>query len=176
MKTLFKKTVLFAFILAVAMAGVPRLRASAAGAYDPPVPASGQISNERLERIWMRQLRLYERIGRGFEQEQAFVERVQALIDRAEANGKDASAVQTALNAFKMAIKDAHPLYESARGIVNAHQGFDSAGRVTDPQRARETVDTMRAKLRELRTAMDGTGRALREAIRAFREANPPVK
>ncbi len=176
MKPIFKKTILFALIAALGMLFMPQANASAAGAYDPPAPPAGPISNERLERTWMRQLRIYERIGRGFSQEEAFVERVQLLIDRAEANGKDASAVQTALNAFKTALKDAHPLYESTRGIVNSHQGFDSAGKVTDPQKARETVDTMRAKLKEIETAMDGTGRALREAIRAFREANPPMK
>jgi hypothetical protein len=31
----------------------------------------------------------------------------------------------------------------------------------------------MGEKLREIKDAMDGTGRALREAIRDFREANP---
>jgi hypothetical protein len=44
---------------------------------------------------------------------------------------------------------------------------------VTDPQKARETVQAMHDKLQEIKTAMDGTGKALREAIKAFREANP---
>lgn len=176
MKTLLKKTILFAFILALGLAAMPRLSASAAGAYDPPAPPAAPISDERLELIWMRQLWTYERIGRGFEQEKAFVERVQALIDRAETNGKDASAVQAALDAFEAALKEAHPIYESTKGIVNSHQGFDSAGKVTDSQKARETVDTMHAKLKDIKTTMDRTARALREAIRAFREANAPAK
>ena len=101
------------------------------------------------------------------------IERVQKLIDRAEANGKDVSAVQAALDAFAAAVKEANPIYESMKGIINSHQGFDDNGKVTDPEKAKETVSSMHEKMLEIKTVMDGTGRALREAIRAFREANP---
>jgi hypothetical protein len=95
------------------------------------------------------------------------------LIDRAKANGKDVSAVQSALNAFEAALKTAQPIYESTKGIVNSHQGFDDSGKVIDPAKAQETVLAMRGKFQEIRTALNGTGRALRDAIRAFRAANP---
>lgn len=173
MKTLFKKTILIALVAALGMASLPFVSVSAAGAYDPPVPPEKQLSNERLEQIWARQLERYERIGKGFERDDAFIERVQKLIDRAKENGKDVSDVQAALDAFEAALKDAHPIYESAKGIVNSHQGFDENGKVTDPAKAQETVSAMRAKFQEIKEAMNGTGKALREAIRAFREANP---
>jgi len=173
MKLLFKKTILFALVAALGMASLPFVSADAAGAYDPPVPGQRQISNERLERIWARQLRRYERIGNGFERDDAFIERVQDLIDRAAENGKDASAVQAALDAFETALQDAHPIYESANGLVNSHQGFDANGKVTDPAKAQETVDAMHAKFKEIKEAMNGTGKALHEAVKAFREANP---
>lgn len=173
MKTLFKKTILIALVAALGMASLPFVSVSAAGEYDPPVPPEKQLSNERLEQIWARQLERYERIGKGFERDDAFIERVQKLIDRARENGKDVSDVQAALDAFEAALKDAHPIYESAKGIVNSHQGFDENGKVTDPAKAQETVSAMRAKFQEIKEAMNGTGKALREAIRAFREANP---
>jgi GH35 family endo-1,4-beta-xylanase len=116
---------------------------------------------------------LYEKIGNGFDKSDAFIDRVQELIDKAGANGRDVSAVQAALDAFKEALKDAHPVYESAKGIINSHQGFDNDGKVTDPEKARETVRAMGEKLKEIKDAMDGTGRALHKAIRDFREANP---
>jgi hypothetical protein len=84
--------------------------------------------------------------------------------------------VQTALEAFEVALKDAHPIYESTKGIVNSHQGFDSAGKVTDTQKAKETVDAMRGKFKEIRAALDGAGRGLHDAVRAYRAANPPAK
>jgi len=173
MKMLFRKTILFALVTALGLASLPFVSVSAAGAYDPPVPGERQTSNERLERIWARQLHRYERIGNGFERDDAFIERVQELIDRAEENGKDASAVQAALDAFEAALQDAHPIYESANGLVNSHQGFDANGKVTDPAKARETVDAMHEKFQEIKEAMNGTGKALHEAVKAFREANP---
>jgi hypothetical protein len=168
MKTLFTKTILFALLTALGFAAMPFVSASAAGEYDPPVP-QGQVPNEKLEQIWARQLRIYERMGRTDD----FVQRVQQLIDRAEANGKDASAVQAALDAFEAALQNAQPIYESAQSIVTSHHGFDDNGKVTDPEQAQETVNAMRDKLKEIKDAMGGTGKALHEAIKVFREANP---
>jgi hypothetical protein len=183
MKALLRKTMLFALVSVLAAAAMPFASASAAGdtltnMYDPLVPASGAriIPEERLERIWARQLRIYQRIGHSFEHDDEFVARVQGLIDRAKANGKDVSDVQTALDAFEAALKEARPVYESARGIVNSHQGFDGDGKVINAQKAQETVDAMRGKFKEIKDAMGGTGRALHESIRAFREANPRLQ
>ena len=172
MKNMFKKTVLIAMVAALAIAILPLMSASAAPATDDP-PPQREVSAERLEKIWARQLRLYERIGNGYDRSDGFVEKVQTLIDKAGANGKDVSAVQAALDAFEAAIKEAHPVYESAKGIINSHQGFDNDGKVTDIEKAKETVKSMGEKLKEIKESMGGTGRALHEAIKAFREANP---
>jgi len=172
MKNLFKKTMLLALVAALAVASLPFVSVAAQGANDP-TPPTGEVSNEKLEQIWARQLKAYERMGRTDE----FVAKVQQLLDRATANGKDVSAIQSALDAFVEATKDTKPIYESANGIINSHQGFDANGKVTDPAKAKETIKAMREKMQEIRTAMDGTGKALHEAIKAFREANPrPVK
>jgi len=165
----FKKTILFALAVTLALAAFPFTSASAAGQNDPSTPPQNLSPNERLERVWARQLQFHNRFGRTDE----LIDKAQRLIDRAKANGRDVSAVQAALDAFEAATKDAHPIYESMKGIVNSHQGFDENGKVTDPAKARETVQAMRAKIREIKTVMNGTGRALREAIKAFRAANP---
>jgi len=168
MKNMFKKTILFALVAALAVASLPFVSVAAQGANDP-TPPTGQISNERLEKVWARQLKLYEHMGKTDE----LVAKVQKLLDRATANGKDVSAIQSALDSFVNATKDAHPIYESAKGIINSHQGFDANGKVTDTEKAKETVKAMHDKLQEIKTAMDGTGKALHEAIKAFRAANP---
>ena len=173
---LFRKTILstglrrlFALVLVLGLAAMPFVSVSAAGEYDPTSPPQRQISNDRLERVWARQLRIYKRMGRTVE----FVERVQKLIDRAKGNGRDVSTVQSALDAFKAAAKEAQPTYESVKGIINSHQGFDSNGKVTDPEKAKETVKAMHEKFKEIQEAMNGAGKVLREAIKAFREAKP---
>jgi hypothetical protein len=172
MKNLFKKTMLFALVAALAVASLPFMSVAAQGANDP-TPPTGEVSNEKLERVWARQLKLYERMGKTDD----FVAKVQKLLNRVSANGKDVSAIQFALDAFVESTKDAKPIYESANGIINSHQGFDANGKVTDPEKAKETIKAMHEKMQEIKTAMDGTGKALREAIKAFREANPrPAK
>ena len=173
MKNSFKKTLLIALVAALAVASLPHLSASAAPNTDDPPPPQREMSGERLENIWARQLHLYEKLGNGFDRSDAFVEKVQELIDKASANGKDVTELQAALDDFEAALKDAHPIYESIKGIVNSHQGFDSDGTVTDAEKALETVKAMGEKLREIKAAMNGTGRTLHEAIKAFREANP---
>lgn len=176
MKPLFSKSTLsigllrlFALIAVLGLAVQPFASVSAA-AENLPLQ---QTSNERLERAWAHQLRVYERMGYRFDRSDFFMENAQSLIDRAAANGKDGSAVQAALDAFEAATEDAQVVYESSNDIIDAHEGFDKDGKVTDPEKAQETVDAMRAKLEEIKDAMDGTGRALHEAIKAFREANP---
>jgi division protein CdvB (Snf7/Vps24/ESCRT-III family) len=172
----FKKFVLFAMTAALLIAAVPVTNVSAAGEYDPPTPpANGQIANERLERIWTRELKVYERLGKAFDRSDTFIEKVQARIDQAAKNGKDVTAVQAALDAFEAAVKDAHPIYENAKGIINSHKGFDENGKVKDPEQAKETVRDMRDKLNEIKSTMGGTLKALHQAIKAFREANKPA-
>jgi hypothetical protein len=176
MKHIFKKTILLALVAALAAASLPFVGVSAAGTEDP-TPPQGPVTNEKLEQVWARQQRTYERLGKGFERSDQFVDRAQSLIDRAKANGRNVSAVQSALTAFDAAVKQARPIYEGGKGILNSHQGFDANGKVTDPEKAKATVQAMGDKLKEIKTAMDGTGKALREAIKAFREANPrPTK
>ena len=173
MNKLFKKTILLALIAVLSVATLPFVSVTAASADDPAPPPQEQIRTGKLEQIWARQQRLYEKIGNGFDRADEFTARVKKLIDRARENGKDVSAVQAALDAFEAALKEAYPIYESCKGIINSHQGFDSNGKVTDPEKARETVRAMGEKLKEIKAAMNGTGRALRDAIKAFREANP---
>ena len=173
----FKKTVLFALVVALALVALPVTSANAAGSSDPGDPPANetQFSGARLGRIWVRLGRIYERQGHILDRADGMVERSQDLIDRMNENGKDTTALQAALDAFEEALKEAHPIYESAKGIINSHQGFDADGKVTDREKALETVRELGDKLKEVRQIVGEPGKALREAIQAFREANRPV-
>jgi hypothetical protein len=179
MKTIsiLKKVILSVSVAALALAAFPLTNVYAAGNYPDPSnpPENGKLSNERLERIWARELKIYERLGKVFENGDSVFEKAQRLIDKASAYGKDVSAVQAALDAFMASVKNTRPTYEGLYGIVNSHQGFDDAGKVTDTEKAKATVQEMGAKLKEIRSLMGETGKALREAIRAFRDANKPA-
>ena len=168
MKNIFKKTMMVALAAALVFAALPMTSAFAQGE-NPP---KGEVTNEKLEQAWARQLKMYEKIGKGFEDTDAQIAKIQARIDKAAENGKDVTALQAALDAFESALKSARPTYNSMNGIVTSHQGFDANGKVTDFEKAKSTVEEMRTKMQELKSAMNGTGKALREALRAFREAN----
>jgi uncharacterized protein YoxC len=167
------KTLQVVLVAALGLAALPVANAYALGQADPVTPpAPGQISNDRLEQIWAKEQSAYDRLGTFFDRIDGRLAKAQELIDRAKANGKDVSALQAALDAFADAVKQAHPIYESAKGIISSHQGFDQNGKVTDREQAIQTVKDLGGKLREIRQLLRDSGRALREAIRAFREAN----
>jgi predicted nucleic acid-binding Zn-ribbon protein len=172
MKNMFNKMILAVLTVALVFAAFP---VTSAYAQDEN-PPKGELTNERLEKIWARELQAYERLGKAFSDIDGTVAKFQARIDKAAGNGKDVTALQTALDAFEAALTSAKPKYESMNGLVNSHQGFDTNGKVTDAERARSTVKEMGDKLKEVKDAMDGTGKALREAVKALREANKPAQ
>ncbi len=177
LSSLFKKTILVALVAALSLGALPVTSAYASGLNDPADPPadSVQLSNERLERVWARLQRVYERQGQVLDRADRMVERFQNLIDRMNENGKDTTALQAALDAFEEALKEAHPVYESAKGILNSHQGFDADGKVTDREKAIETVKELRDKMQEVRGIIGEPGKALREAIKTFRDAHRPA-
>jgi hypothetical protein len=174
---LFKKTILVALVAALALVAMPVTSAYASGLNDSETPPidTAHLSDERLERTWARMQRVYERQGYRLDRADRVIERVQNLINRLEENGVDVTALQAALDTFEEALKDAHPIYESAKGIINAHQGFDANGKVTDHEKAVETVKDLGEKLKEVREIVGEPGKALREALKAFRDAHRPV-
>lgn len=173
MKIIFNKMILAVLTAALVFAAFP---ASAAFAQsENPPQQKPELTNEKMEEIWARQLKLHERLGKLFSDTER-LDKLQELIDAAKANGKDVAALQIALNNFETALKNAKPVYESMNGVVNSHQGFDANGKVTDAEKAKATLKTLRDKMKEFKTAMGETGKALHEALKAFREANKPSK
>lgn len=171
MKNMFKKTIMVALAAALVFAALPMTSAFAQGVTLP----KGEVSAEKLEKAWAKQLKTYEKIGKGFEDTDGQIAKIQERLDKAAANGKDVSALQSALDAFAAALKSAKPTYDSIGAIVTAHQGFDANGKVTDLTQAKATVEQMHTKMQELKSAMGGTGKALRDALKAFRDANKPA-
>lgn len=172
MKIFFKKMMLAALVVLFAFAALPVTSAFAQGE-NPP---KAELSTEQLETVWAHQVKVYEMLGKAFEDTDAQFAKAQGLIDRATANGKDASAVQSALNAFKAAVEKSRPIYDNLKALIRTHSGFDANGRVTDAEKAKTTIQEVRTTLKELKTSLNGTGKALREAIKVFREANKPAE
>lgn len=173
MKTiLFKKTILVALTIALVLAAFPLAGVSAAGTNDPVPPAQGQVSNERLERIWARMNRRYEGLGKLFDKSNGLEDKAEKMIARLKEAGEPTAELEAALKAYQDAAKKARPIYESCKGIISAHKGFDSNGKVTDPEQAKETIKDLGAKFGEIHSTLDGTARTLIELMKSIRDAH----
>jgi Spy/CpxP family protein refolding chaperone len=166
MKTIMSKMLLAVLTAALVFAAIPVTNAYAADE-DPPMP-----SDERLERLWARQARMYERTGKAFEDTEDHIARFQEMIDNADEKGLDTAGLQDALDAYEDALTDARPDYEALGELIDAHDGFDDEGNVTDSEQAYATVQEVREQAQALKEAMSDSFKTLREAIKTFREEN----
>jgi hypothetical protein len=179
MTTIFRKFILGALIAALALALLPLTSAFAAGSNapsTPPAPGTPKdpaVANARLEFAFARQQYAVQRIGLAIDNSDALFARIQMLIDKARGNGKDTAAVQTAFDAYKIAFEKGKPIYSQAKPIVTAHDGFDANGKVIDTEKAKATVKSLGNFLKQYRDTVGDARKALHEAIKAFRAANP---
>jgi hypothetical protein len=172
-----KKFALLFTILAIGVAAVPVSGALAAGLSSGSTPpANDSLGGVRLEKMWARAQRVYDRQGFLLSLTGGFISRVQGLIDRATANGWDFSAVQVALDAFEVVIPAANTAHLPGAAIIAGHNGFSPEGKVTDRPAAIATINALVQVLQNTRSAMNGTGAALREAVRSLRANHPETQ
>lgn len=138
---------------------------------NPPVPPATEEQqarqSKRLERAYQRALKMLEaqadRLEAAGERAENFAGRIADL----KSEGKDTSALEKALANFKDVLKEARATHEQAAAVLKTHAGFDDQGKVTEIEKARETVREAEKLLREAHRDLRP---ALRELMRAFRE------
>ena len=167
---MLKKFVLAALVLAIALAAFSFTGASAAGLN---AQATAQTNYPRLEKIWAREQAIYTREDKALSNASTFIAKVQTLLDKANAKGLDTSAIQAALNALSSVIPTVQAAHAPGATIIASHAGFDASGTVTDRTTAIATAQSLAQVLKDTRTAMNGTLKALHEAVKAFRQAHP---
>jgi hypothetical protein len=165
---LSKKVLLAALVILSALAFLPAATASAEEGTPPAVDPA------RVEEAYAKLLEWYNFQTGWMSQADSITARTQNLINEATARGYDASAVQSALDAFGAAYPNALVYNQQAGAIVAGHAGFDESGAVTDLSAAIQTVRSLQQALKTAHDTMNGTGQALRQAIRTFIDANKP--
>ena len=173
MKNLISRVVLAVLVASLAITAIPVASAYAA---DETPPTKGELTDEKIEEIWARQQQAYERMGKAYEDTDAHIARFQSMIDKAASNGKDVTSLQAALDAYETALLASEPAYEELGQVFRTHSGFDANGKVTDSEKAKATIKEARQGTKTIKDSMGGTFKALREAIKAFREANKPAE
>jgi hypothetical protein len=191
MKTFFsqKLAVLAAVVVTVALAvtGLALVPASVFAQSSGPTPTvtpnapaanpSGAKKGPNLAQAYKREQRAAKVQARNLDKATKAEDRAQTLIDKAKENGKDVSALESALAAFKSAVAEAKGSNSQAAQILATHAGFDGAGKVTDPTAALKTIEDAGKALKDGRTGVKEAGSALQDAAKAWREANPrPTK
>jgi hypothetical protein len=170
----FKKITLAVLVFAIGLAAIPAVGASAAGLPSQSTPPANQPGTSGLEQAWARLQASYQREGARLGKANVFIGKVQSLIDKANLKGWDTSAVQAALDALTAVIPAAQTAHDPGAAIISSHNGFDASGKVTDGAPAIETVKALAQVLKDTRTAMNGSGKALHEVVKAFRDAHHP--
>ena len=173
----FRKTLLVGLVAALGLVSVPLANAYALGPFDPGTPtAPSQTTSptNRLQRIFSREQTIFGKLGKLFDNASTRISKLQDRINKAKANGKDVSDLQSALDAFSSAVTQAQSIYNDAQSLINSHPGFDASGNIVDQATALQTVKDLHSKLKDIRQTVMPPLKALRQAIRAYREANSP--
>jgi hypothetical protein len=165
-----KKAAMAALILAIAGAAFPITGASGAGLDGQTDDRPGK---NRLERTWVREQRIYQRDERQLARADGFISKVQNGINKANEKGWDTLSLQAALDVFSAAIPVARAAHEPGAAIIAVHAGFDENGKVIDQESAVDTAKSLGKVLKGTRAAMNGTRKALFEALKSFRDAHP---
>ena len=172
----FKKSLIVAIIAALGLSALPFVSVYAQSPTPVTPTAPGQPSTDRLQKAWSKEQDAYNKLAKVINGASGMISNIQTKIDAAKAKGKDVASVQSALDAFSTAVKNVQGIYASIQSIVQTHAGFDAAGNVTDPTQALQTVQDLHTQLASIRQAgVREAGKALRDAIKAFRQANPPA-
>jgi hypothetical protein len=177
---MFKKVVASGVIVSALIGGVaaaPSLVARAEQT-NPPAQSSGTatrmanpIVGKGLARAFKVELRIQERQEKRLDGAGKIITRVEQVIDKATAAGKDVSAVKTALDAYKDAVSKAQGLHTAAGVILNMHAGFTD-GKVTDAVAAKATVKGVGAKQKEFAKTLKQAHNSLKDALKEWKESN----
>lgn len=169
-------TVLAVGMIAVTVPLNTVFASSAAASVTPAAPGNAQktaAANLRLELAFAREQYNLQRLKLAISNDPLLRQGVQLLLDNAAKNGKDASAVQTAFTAYKTAFTSGAAYSDQAQAIAAAHTGFDSDGKVTDAEAAKTTLQSLGSALKQYKDTVGAAFQTLREALKAFRLANP---
>ena len=138
----------------------------------PESPARGLDRITRLEQVYAREQNWLMKQGAQLTKANQVVTKVQDRINALQAKGKNVSALQTALDAFKASLATAQSDHDNAAAILATHAGFDSNGKVIDRTLALQTVRSAGKDLRACHRTLAEALKDLHGAILKWREAN----
>ena len=134
-----------------------------------------QMREGALERTYQRELNWLAAQEDHLNNARTLASKTREWLKKASEKGLDVSALESALDALEAAIAAAQGHHDQAAAVLNAHAGFDDAGKVTDPVAARETVANAHRALSDAHMTLQKGIIDFRQALRAWRDAHRPT-
>jgi len=132
------------------------------------IPALSRMYRDEQLRLKIQDARLQRAVE--------YAAKIDAVIARLAARGKDTAALEQAVAAFRAGIAQARAEWQAASDILAAHAGFDAAGKVRNADQARATLRDAHGHMEQAHTIARGAYTSLHEALVAYRRAYREVK
>ncbi len=166
-RTLIGAGVLAGLILAVVAVALP-----GTAAYAAPAGAPLEQNGIRLENLLKREQIILNNQQERLNLSNQVVTAAQTWISRLQGQGKDVTALQNALTAFQARLAQAQTSFTTAQNTLNAHNGFDANGKVTDRAQALQMVTEAGRAERQFHLTITQATITFRQAVRQYRQAN----
>lgn len=101
-----------------------------------------------------------------------FAGKVEAMVAKLKAQGKDTAALERALAEYRAAIERARSEWQAAAATLAKHAGFGDDGKVTNADQARATLKDAHGHMEQTHKIAHEAFVALRKAMAEFRKAN----
>ncbi len=177
-KRLIMKVAALVAVCSLAFAGIAFAPAPAyaATSADEGTPVPGPFADgSGLEFICREQRRVLEGQQDRLNLANDIAAKSQTWINEQKSKGKDVSALEAALSAYKSAIASAQAKHDQAQSTFNTQAGFDGNCKLTDRDQAKITLRTVGDALREAHRLIADANREFRRAVQDWRRANRPA-
>ena len=136
-------------------------------------PAAAQTPERdysQLEYGLKRALIRLDALGDRIENITAAADLVEEYIQDEQAAGNETKEMEDALVDFRAKIVEAQANYDEAAQALDEKAGYDKDGQVTDPQQARETLETANRAFQDANQALRIGTQDLRQTVRDYRQ------
>ncbi len=137
----------------------------------PVAPLAKDAAEAALSNIFKREQNWLNIQNSHLQEASQIASTTQQLIDVAKAEGKDTSVLESALAQFNASIASAQADHNQAGNIINAANGFDGNGSVTDLSSAHQTVENARLSLRSAHNSIIQATRDLARALHNWKNS-----
>jgi hypothetical protein len=140
---------------------------------NPPEKTGENQRQVALAKIFEQETKNHERQQKVIEKGDKGADKLSEMIARAKENGKDTSGLEKALAKFNIKLGEARLAFDQTGRLINQHQGFDDLGKVTDPEKAKITVEAVKNGNQDVRQILREALKIIRDAGQQFRKDNP---